>query len=71
MPCERILASHVVDSPKGDTTHTRISPGVRGQSQSFSEMEGLRDLLLSETLKINSRIDQLSRILVQNVSSLS
>ena len=41
--------SPVVDSPEGDTTHTRVSPGVRGQSQSFSEMEGLCDLVLCET----------------------
>ena len=34
---------------KSDTTHTLVSPGARGQSQSFSEMEGLCDLVLSET----------------------
>ena len=63
--------SPVVDSLKGDTTHTRVSPCENGQSQSFSELEGLRSLVLSETEKIHSIIDQLSRALVQNVSSLS
>ena len=69
--CERIPVSPVVDTPKGDTTHTRVSTGVSGHSQSFSELEGLHALVLSDTEKIHSRIHQLSRALVENVSSLS